>query len=66
MPPEAWPARRIRDALAAVRGVGPAKQSVLIDEYGDLDALLAASEDELADIPGIGPALAADIHRRLH
>lgn len=57
--------RRMRDALAGVPGVGPAKQSALIDAFGTLERLLAASDDELAHVPGIGPGLAERIRDTL-
>jgi hypothetical protein len=54
-----------RSVLAAIRGVGPAKQSALIDEFGDLEGIRAASLDELAALKGIGPTLAAAIREHL-
>jgi hypothetical protein len=55
-----------REVLAQVRGVGPAKQSALIDTFGTLAALRAASVAELASVTGIGRSLAEDIHDHLH
>lgn len=47
----------VRRALAAVRGLGPARQSALIDRFGTLEAIRDADDDDLLAIPGIGPAL---------
>lgn len=47
----------VRRALAAVRGLGPARQSALIDRFGSLEAIRAASDDDLLSVAGIGPAL---------
>lgn len=47
----------VRRALAAVRGLGPARQSALIDRFGTLEAIRDAADDELLDVPGIGEAL---------
>ncbi|MBW3658172.1 MAG: hypothetical protein KY457_06010 [Actinobacteria bacterium] len=44
--------------LGRIKGVGPAKQSALLDEFGSLDAIREASLDDLAAVKGIGPALA--------
>lgn len=52
------PARRMRMVLSKVPGVGPAKQSILIDTFGDVEALRAADVAQLTAIKGIGPALA--------
>lgn len=50
-----------RRTLAAVRGLGPAKQSALIDAFGSIEALRSASDDDLLAVRGIGPALLAPI-----
>lgn len=55
-----------RRVLASIRGVGPAKQEALLTAFGSLEALRGASERDLADVRGIGPRLAATIHRTLH
>lgn len=47
----------IRRVLAGVRGLGPARQSALIDRFGSLDAIRAATDDELLEVPGIGSAM---------
>lgn len=47
----------VRRALATVRGLGPARQSALIDHFGTLEAIRDASDDDLLAVHGIGPAL---------
>jgi LSU ribosomal protein L32E len=49
-------------ALTDIPGVGPAKAETLTAAgYEDVAALAAASEAELAEVDGVGPALAAQI-----
>ena len=49
-------------ALTDIPGVGPAKAETLTAAgYADVAALAAASEAELAEVDGVGPALAAQI-----
>ncbi len=51
--------------LAGVRGLGPAKQSALLDTFGSLEAIRGASVEELAAVKGVGPALATAIREHL-
>ncbi|HFD40801.1 MAG TPA: NAD-dependent DNA ligase LigA, partial [Anaerolineae bacterium] len=51
---------RLLTALG-IRGVGSTVAQLLIDHFGSLDALAAASREELEAIPGIGPKLAASV-----
>lgn len=48
-----------------IEGVGLVTGRNLAQRFGSIDALLAASEEEIADTPGIGPKVAALIHREL-
>ena len=49
-------------AVTDLPGVGPAKAEALAAAgYEDIDAIAAASEAELAEVDGVGPALAAQI-----
>jgi DNA ligase (NAD+) len=43
----------------SIRHVGPTAARALATEFGSLDAILAASEDELAATDGVGPTIAA-------
>lgn len=44
-----------------IRNVGATVAELLATEYGTIDALIAATETELASISGVGPVLAANI-----
>ncbi len=57
--------RTLRSALLEVPGVGPARQNALLSAFGSLRALKAATPEEIAQVPGIGPALAGQIVRHL-
>lgn len=52
--------------LAGIAGVGPAKQDALLAHYGSLDAIRAASvEDIVANVKGFGTALATRVKDEL-
>ena len=46
-----------------IRHVGEGVAELLARRFGDLDALLAASREELELVPGIGPAIAESVAR---
>ena len=50
-----------RSALDTIPGLGPARQKALLTHFGSLKRLRAAGPDEITAVPGIGPALAAQI-----
>jgi len=52
------PLWRILVALS-IRHVGPTAARALATALGSLDAIMAASEDQLADVEGVGPTIAA-------
>jgi DNA ligase (NAD+) len=54
------PLWRVLVALS-VRHVGPTAARALATEYGSLDAVMAASEGELAVVEGVGPTIAAAV-----
>jgi DNA ligase (NAD+) len=54
------PPSRLLTALG-IHGVGSTVAQVLMEHYGSLDALGAASREDLQQIPGIGPKLAESI-----
>jgi excinuclease ABC subunit C len=58
--------RALSSPLDDVPGVGPARKKSLLKRFGSLTRLRAASEDEIAATPGIGPELARSIHEVLH
>jgi DNA ligase (NAD+) len=45
----------------SIRHVGPTAAQALAREFGSLDAIEAASEEELADVDGVGPTIAAAV-----
>ncbi len=58
--------RRIKESvLDDFAGLGPVRRRALLERFGSLDRLRAASEEELRDVPGLGPKLAAELHRFL-
>lgn len=61
-------ARRKRDigsVLGEVPGLGPARVKVLLRHFGSVARLKEATVDEISDVHGIGPVLAATIHQHL-
>jgi excinuclease ABC subunit C len=57
--------RAIESPLDDVPGVGPARKRALMRRFGSLAKLRAATPDELAETPGIGPELAAAVAAHL-
>lgn len=63
MPPR-WEVREAELAvLQSIPGVGPNVATALLERFGSLPAVIAASETELMGTAGLGPARAAAIHR---
>lgn len=56
----------LQSVLEAIPGVGPTRRKALLKHLGSAGAVANAGVDELAAVPGIGPALAAQIHAALH
>jgi DNA ligase (NAD+) len=54
------PLWRVLVALS-IRHVGPTAARALATEYGSLDAIIAASEEELSVVEGVGPTIAAAV-----
>ena len=52
--------------LDGLPGVGPARKRSLLTHFGSPDAVLAASMEELASVPGLPARLARELHRELH
>ncbi len=57
---KAQPLWRVLVALS-IRHVGPTAARALATEYGSLDAIMAASEQELSLVEGVGPTIAAAV-----
>src|SRR6185437_4401766 len=53
-------------ASLAIPGVGETMAPLLAQVFPSIDALLAASEDEIARVKGFGPRRAENIHRFFH
>ena len=49
--------------LSLVPGVGPRRLTLLVERYGGAERVLTAAQGELAMLPGLGPAVAAEIAR---
>jgi predicted flap endonuclease-1-like 5' DNA nuclease len=58
--PEGSPAGGAGD-LTTVRGLGPAKRERLLERFGSVDAIAAATVEELTEVPGIGVGTARAI-----
>lgn len=57
--------RDIQSVLAEVPGLGDARIKALLRHFGSVAALKQASPDEITELPGVGPKLAAAIHAHL-
>ncbi len=56
---------RLRSGLDDIAGVGPAKRKALLARFGSLTRVRAASEQELAETPGVSVGLARRIRAGL-
>jgi excinuclease ABC subunit C len=60
-------ARRHQESvLETVPGLGPSRRRALLQHFGGLQGVMRAGVGELAQVKGIGPALAQLIYDRLH
>ncbi|GAA3023904.1 excinuclease ABC subunit UvrC [Microbacterium dextranolyticum] len=57
--------RDITTVLGEVPGLGDARIKALLKHFGSVAALSKAGADEITELPGIGPKLAAAIEQRL-
>lgn len=53
--------RTVRSELGDIPGVGTARQRQLLERFGSVRAIGSASEQEIAALPGFGPALARTV-----
>lgn len=65
LPPPLQAQRQTQAILAAIEGVGMTKAQALTHTFGSLSAVVTATHDELAGVPGIGTRLAARIRQAL-
>src|SRR5918912_247273 len=52
--------------LHRLPGIGPVRKRALLSYFGSPDAVLAASREELAAVPGLPGKLARELYRELH
>ncbi|MEZ3160075.1 excinuclease ABC subunit UvrC [Microbacterium sp. BWT-B31] len=57
--------RDIQTVLAEVPGLGDARIKALLRHFGSVAALRQASVEQIEELPGIGPKLAASVHAHL-
>ena len=43
-------------------GLGKVRRKILLDHFGSIDRLKEADVDQLKEVPGIGPKIAAELH----
>ncbi len=58
--------RTLRSALEDVPGVGEGRKKALLRHFGSLKKIRTATIEELAEVEGLGPAVAERIHGYLH
>ncbi len=56
----------LASALEGIPGVGAARRKALLRDLGSAEAVARAAPDRLAQVPGIGPAMARRIWEALH
>lgn len=59
--------KKIRESvLDDIPGLGPKRRAALLEHFGSIDKLRAASAVDICGVAGIGEAFAAELHRLLH
>jgi excinuclease ABC subunit C len=58
--------RMTSSLLDKLPGVGEVRKKALVRHFGSVKGLLAATPDDIALVPGIGPALAVKVYNALH
>ncbi len=59
-------ARGFGSLFDELEGVGPARRRALLGHFGSVDAMIAASPEELEGVPGVPAATARKIYAQLH
>ncbi|KAB2923436.1 MAG: excinuclease ABC subunit UvrC [Dechloromonas sp.] len=57
---------RKTSTLESLPGVGPARRKALVARFGGIAGVLAATVEQLAEVPGISREMAEKIHSALH
>lgn len=57
--------RNLSSVLSEIEGIGKVRRMALLEKFGNLDKIIAASEEELASCEGISPAIAKKIKEYL-
>ena len=55
-----------QSVLEMIPGVGPTRRKALLAHFGTIDAVMAATPEELEGVPGLPAATARQIHTSLH
>ncbi|HEU5081298.1 MAG TPA: excinuclease ABC subunit UvrC [Opitutaceae bacterium] len=59
--------KKIRESvLDDFVGLGDVRRAALMERFGDIDRLRAASEEQIREVEGFGPKLAAELYEFLH
>jgi excinuclease ABC subunit C len=59
--------KKIRESvLDDFAGLGEVRRRALMERFGDIDRLRAASLEQIREVEGFGPKLAAELHAFLH
>ena len=56
----------VSSVLSEIPGIGPARVRELLKHFGSVTQLRSASQESIAEVNGIGPAMAAAVFQRLH
>jgi excinuclease ABC subunit C len=55
----------VASALDDVPGLGAVRRKAVLDHFGTLRKLRVAAIEQIAEVPGVGPATAGQIHAAL-
>ena len=55
--------RNLESILDYIEGIGPKRRKALWQAFGNLEGIKAATEEELAAVPGMNQKAAAEVYR---
>jgi excinuclease ABC subunit C len=59
--------KKIRESvLEDFAGLGPVRRAALLEHFGSIDRLRVATVEEIAEVQGVGPKMATELHKFLH